>query len=315
MYTDAKSFHEQLDSYYAGHDNEATEKFLLDTLEELENAMMISSGCGCCADGDCEDEGATEEELKWMIGLSEAKITVLNELACFYRGISRWDECLGAFSRVKEEIELCGLTGDDSYALVTLNLAGAYRLLGRFEDALAAFEEAKAILDKNGKLDAYSYSSYYNNAGLVYQDMKDYTKAVEFFEKALQLMPRTPENLAEIATGLSNLAMSHYASGDPQSAEMKLDEAIEIFKKLDEGKKPHYAGALNTKAFFCFNAGNIEKSAELFEEAIELTKLIFGENNEYAISCRNCSFAYRKLGNTEKADMYAAIAERILGKP
>ena len=54
---------------------------------------------------------------------------------------------------------------------------------------------------------------------------------------------------------------------------------------------PHYAGGLNTKALFAFNAGNVELAAKTFEQAIEKTRLIFGENREFVIGCRNCAYA------------------------
>ena len=54
--------------------------------------------------------------------------------------------------------------------------------------------------------------------------------------------------------------------------------------------------------------------AETFEKAIEKTKLIFGENKEYAIGCRNASMAFEVLGNKEKADFYKNTANEILAK-
>ena len=316
MSFDAQAFYEELDRHFAAFDNAATEKFLLETLDNVENSVYLQAGCACCGDGDCNDEGEkelTEAEKEWIVSRSQGMIAVLNELACFYRGVSRFDESLDTFARLKKEMEDCGLTGTDNYALVTLNLAGAHRLMGKYDEALDAFDEAGRILAANGQNDPYSLSSLYNNKGLVYQDKKDFAQAAAHFEKALELMPRTEENKAEVATALNNLAMAAWNCGEREKAEKALDEAISIFKDLDGGMNPHYAGALNTKAIFTYNNGAYEEAAKLFELAVEKTKLVFGENREYAIGCRNCSVAWDKAGNAAKAKEYAdkaAAAEK-----
>lgn len=311
MSFDTKTFYDELDGYYSRYDNAATEKFLLDYLNGVENSLFISAGCSCCGDGDCgdgEEQPLSAEEKEWIVSRSQGLIAVLNELACFYRGVSRWNECIDAFTRLKKEMEDCGLTDSDNYALVILNMAGAYRLMGEYEKALAAFGESREILAANGKNDPYSTASLYNNEGLVYQDMKDYAKAAEHFEKALEYMRQVPDNDAEIATSLNNVAMAYYSAGEKDKAVKALDESLAIFSELDGGMNPHYAGGLNTKALFAFNAGDAELAAKTFELAIEKTRLIFGENKEFVIGCRNCAFAYSKLGNEEMSKKYSDMA-------
>lgn len=310
MSFDTKSFYDELDGYFARFDNEATEKFLLDALENIENSMIISAGCSCCGgDDSCDIEGnLSEQDKEWIITRSQGMIAILNELACFYRGLSRWPECIDAFTKLKAEMELCGINCSDNYALVTLNLAGAYRLMGDYDKALEAFAEARKLLEDNGSKDPYSAASLYNNEGLVYQDMQQFDKAAEHFEQALVYMRRVPNNDAEIATSLSNAAMAYYSCGNMEKAQTMLDEALTIFEGLDGGMNPHYAGALNTKALFAFRAGELELSAKTFELAIEKTRLVFGENREFVIGCRNCAFAYSKLGNEEMSKKYSDMA-------
>jgi len=318
MSFDAQAFYNELDGYFARYDNAATEQFLLDSLYNVENSVFISAGCACCSDDGCECDGEEEAlsdgEREWIIARSQGIIAILNEMACFYRGISRWPECIDAFTRLKKEMEDCGITTSDNYALVILNLAGAYRLMGNFDQALEAFDEAGRILAANGKNDPYSISSLYNNKGLVYQDMKNYPEAITHFEKALEYMRQVPDNDAEIATSLNNLAMACFSAGEREKASAVLDDALAIFKELDGGMNPHYAGSLNTKALFCYHAGDLETAAKTFELAIEKTRLVFGENREFVIGCRNCSFAYAKLGNEEMAKKYTELADAAEAK-
>jgi tetratricopeptide (TPR) repeat protein len=313
MLLDAERFYAELDGFFAGRDNKATEKYLLDTLDALENSILITTECTCRADADCgtgSRSGPSEEELRWAAERSRGLIMALNELACFYRGLGRLEESIRAFRRALLELELCGLEGSEGCALALVNMAGTLRLLGRYEEALEDFEKARAILDKNGGSDAYAYASLWNNEGLVYQDLRDFGKAAVCFEAALSLLPDTEQNRAERATNLANLALACFNLGRTGEAEARIDASLELFKALDGGTNPHYAGALNTKAFFLFSAGDVARAAEAFEEAARITRLVYGESREYAVACRNCAYALDRLGEAEKAERYRALAER-----
>lgn len=319
MAFDINKFYEDLDAHYARYDNAATEQFLKDSLAMSEEYMIIPSSCSSCDDhcdrtGEEKFDQLSDHEKEWIIRCSDTRIAVLNEMACFYRGISQWDKSIAAFEAVKEELENRGLQNNSAYAVVILNMAGAYRLMGKFDTALEAFKNAEAIMQASKNTSDYEFAGLYNNTGLVYQDTKELAKAAECFEKALTYLEKVPDNDAEIATNRANLAVTYYNSGDKAKAIECLDKALAIFDTLDGGLNPHHAGALNTKAVMLFNSGDTAGAAETFEKAIEKTKFIFGENKEYAIGCRNASMAFDALGNKEKADFYKNTANNILAK-
>ena len=172
------------------------------------------------------------------------------------------------------------------------------------------------ILEKLYKL-VYNGLNYAEKLMMKFQE----TETVELkrilnenFEKALTYLEKVPDNDAEIATNRANLAVTYYNSGNRERAIEYLNAAISMFENMDGGLNPHYAGALNTKAVMLFNAGDVAGAAETFEKAIEKTKLIFGENKEYAVGCRNASMAFETLGNKEKAELYKNTAAAILSK-
>ena len=310
---DVQAFYANLDKHYAAYDNAATEQFLMDSLAEAESYMIIPSQCSTCSDHSDHPpeemiEAMTDEEKQWILECSDARIAILNEMACFYRGVSRFDKCLTAFNTVKEEMEARGLENNSSYAVVILNMAGALRLMGKYEEALETFRQAETILLASSNADDYSFAGLYNNTGLVYQDMGKLDLAAENFEKALTYLEKVPDNDAEIATNHANLAITYYNAGKTEQALACLDKALAIFESLDGGMNPHYAGALNTKAAISFRTGRYEEAAALFVTAAEKTKLIFGENKDYALLCRNASTAYAQAGCAEKAKAYADIA-------
>lgn len=319
MAFDINKFYEDLDAHYARHDNAATEQFLKDSLAESEEFMIIPSSCSSCEDhsdrtGEEKYEQMTDREKEWIIKCSDTRIAVLNEMACFYRGTSQWDKSIAAFDAVKEEMENRGLQNNSSYAVVILNMAGAYRLMGKFDEAMAAFKSAEAILLSSKTTTDYELAGLYNNTGLVYQDMGDTANAALYFEKALTYLEKVPDNDAEIATNRANLAVAYYNSGKKEEALDCLNRAIAIFETLDNGLNPHYAGALNTKAVMLYSTGSYKDAAETFVIAIEKTKLIFGENKEYAVGCRNAAQAFLKLGDNEKADYYTKISQEVMAK-
>ena len=283
--------------------------------------MIIPSSCSSCQDhgdytGEEKFEKLTDREKEWIIRCSDSRIAILNEMACFYRGVSNWEKCIEAFDAVKQEMETRGLEHINAYAVVLLNMAGAYRLMGKFDEALAAFGQAEEIFAKTGDAGDYELAGLYNNTALVYQDMGKLDKAAENFEKALTYLEKVPDNDAEIATNLANVAMTYYASGKADKAVESITKAISIFETIDGGMNPHYAGALNSKAVMLFNSGDVAGAAEMFADAAAKTKLIFGENKDYAVGCRNAAFAYSKLGDNEKAQEYldkAKAAEAKIG--
>ena len=143
MAFDINKFYADLDAHYARYDNAATEQFLKDSLAMSEEYMIIPSSCGSCDDhcdrtGEEKYDQLSDHEKEWIINCSDTRIAVLNEMACFYRGLSQWDKCLTAFDAVKAELEIRGMQNNSAYAVVILNMAGALRLMGKFEEALAS---------------------------------------------------------------------------------------------------------------------------------------------------------------------------------
>lgn len=312
---DVQKFYTELDQYFAGYDNAATEQFLKDELEKANSIgviLAVTSNCPTCNIGKEDDLSDSEKEL--ILQRSQARIAVLNEMACFYRGISKWEPCIDTFRELMAEMEFSGLQETEQYALAVINMAGAYRLIGKFDKALELFEKAAGILKAIDCTNDYDWASLYNNTGLVYQDQENLPKAVEYFEKAIEYTRKVEDNEAELATALSNLSLAYYRTGDLEKAGKAISESLEIFRTLDNGLNPHYAGALNTKATFCYLAGDYAQSAEYFKKAVEQTKLIFGENKDYISCCRNCSAALSKLGDESGAAQYQAMADAAAKK-
>jgi len=95
---------DKLDKLYSEGNSDAVEKFLKLTIASME---------------------ANEEEDK------SEYVSILNELAGFYRGTSRYAESMELFSKALKIMEGNNAEDTPAYATVLLNLAGLYRLTGR----------------------------------------------------------------------------------------------------------------------------------------------------------------------------------------
>ena len=222
MAFDIRGFYDRLDQYYAGYDNAATEQFLKDSLAEAESFMIVPSHCCSCDDHmdhtpEEQVEAMSDEERQWILECSDARVAVLNEMACFYRGISEFDKCLTCFRAVEEELQARGMENNSTYAVVELNMAGALRLMGRLDEALDTFRKAEAVLLASPNTDDYELAGLYNNTGLVYQDMEKLEASMEksaFTASAAALAVSLPS----AKTGASNLFILRMSVKIPSSS-------------------------------------------------------------------------------------------------
>ena len=129
-------FFRELDQRFQDGDLERIEGFLRDTLNRLEAGGRKESG---------------------------EYASVLNEMACFFRGVSRYKESADTFAQALELMERLGLERTPQFATILVNCAGLYRLLKQRERSAEMFLRAKSLLEQAGKQPAYAYVSVLNN--------------------------------------------------------------------------------------------------------------------------------------------------------
>lgn len=300
MAFDLERFYRELDEHYAAHDNEAVEDFLKKSREKAYEdglVMPVNHGCPSCV---------PTLEPNWNY------VSVCNEMACFYRGLSRFQDSLDTFSLAQKELESLYRQNTPEYATVLLNKAGTCRYMGDLKQAMEYFRKAAGILERasessesetGGKApDRQILAGLYNNMGLLYLDMKEFQDAVSCFQKALPLVEADAGKITELGSTWNNLAAAYQALGEREQAGKAVDCAITILGGIDDGKNPHYPAALNTRGTFFFHAGEYEAALGDFREALEKTKMVYGENIEYAYGCDNCAAVCWKLGRGKEAE-------------
>lgn len=302
MSFDLQKFYRELDESYAALDRNATEAFLLASRETAYASCqpeLLRDGCPACAP---------------QVSPNGALIAVCNELACFYRGLSRWEESLEAFTQAQEELDQYYQNDTVQYATILLNKAGTYRYMGKPQQALTLFRQAEAILNRQENAPSGVLAGLYNNTGLALLDLKQPLQALEHFRKALPLLSDSA-SIVEQGSTWNNMAATYRALGQLNNAVEAMDRSISILEKLDCGRNPHYPAALNTRGICHYHQSDYEAALRDFTAALQITALVYGENIEYAYGCDNCAAVCSKLGRSEDArswqDKADAIRERL----
>ena len=139
MAFDLNQFYRKLDEHYAAHDNTATEQFLKASRSQAyqeDLAGPLPEGCPGCAP---------------PLKPNMPYVSVCNETACFYRGLSRFQESLDAFTLAQEELEALYLQNTVEYAYGCANCAAACEKLGRMEDAGEWREKCEEVRQRIGR--------------------------------------------------------------------------------------------------------------------------------------------------------------------
>jgi len=240
--------------------------------------------------------------------------SVLNELAGFYRGVSRYADSLQAFELSLTILSQSNLENTAQYATVLLNLAGLYRLAGRFDDSLKSFLKAKSLLESG--TDPYAYVSVLNNISLLYQDIGELDTGYEYASKALEFIRSNGSSEHETASSLNNLACFCIKMGRLDEARKLILEALSIYDAMPGNV--HHSAALSTMATIYYQCGDYEDALKTFERSLSLTERSFGRNIEYATTLNSIALTYKALGNKAKALENQCLAceliEDILGK-
>lgn len=284
-----EDFYDALDWRYTQGDRAEVERFLLECRDE--------------AEGDRAD--------------AETLIAICNELGGFYRGEGRYAQSLAAFAQAHNAAAEALGENCVQYATILNNMAGTHRLMSRYEEAIALFRQALAIYEKQGQTESCAYASLLNNLSLAYRETRQLAPAIDCLERACALIERYPHCAQELAVTYNNLTALHEAAGDKNRAMQYLNCALQQFEKCADEENVHYAAGLNSLAGFLYAAGEYERAIQLYRRSGRYSKRFFGENMEYAVTCRNMCWAYQQLGRWKDADAALetarAVYERLLG--
>lgn len=218
-------------------------------------------------------------------------LTLLGELAGFYRDCGSFSRSLECCRRSEELMEKMGIAGSEQYISALLNSANACRAAGLLDESFGYYGRIKSELDAGHGNDDL-YAAYYNNLSLLYQEQEKWENASECLGDALVL---TSEGDSRRAITQTNLAVCLAKTGKLSEAKKTLAPAIEHFRGMSPSDF-HYSAALAAYGDICFGEGEFKTAAEYYEAALSEIELHMGRNNFYGIVSENLSQTYEKLG-------------------
>ena len=246
-----------------------------------------------------------------------ASITILNEMAGYFRSISKYQEAIASIEKAITLLKEIGHEGSIPYGTTLLNAATAYRASGEKDKALELFMEVFSIFKDKLPQNDHRLAGLLNNIGSIYEENKEYGKALVMLEESCKIMQLHKNMLADTATVQTNMAMILLKLGKQDKALEILEDALNMFKQeaLVKGEKradPHYAAAMAGFGEAYFRMQRYAEAVLAYESALQHLESTFGQNKDYATTCRNCATACKAAGQTEKALAYEEKAAQIL---
>ena len=239
------------------------------------------------------------------------RVAVLNEIASFYRGVSRYEESADYFERALRLLPAEG-EGAKLYARVKLNLAGLYRYMGKLNLAEEAFLQVRSLMDHQGRPDPYAYVSVTNGLALTYQAQGRYDDALAEMQDALgSLQDIEGAGDHEVATTLVNMANAYIQKGEVAPARERAEKAVALFEAMPQ-KSSHLASAYSVLATALFQQGDLAAARASYEKAAELSVHFFGKNADYAVVKYNLARVCETMGDLESACEHAGEARALV---
>ena len=228
-----------------------------------------------------------------------AELTLDNELAGFYRSVSRASEAIAMADAALALVGEMGLAETMPHATTLINRATALRAAGQLPEAAADYQAALRIVETEQEK-GYLLASLCNNMSQVDQTLGRHEAAIALLERALTALSALAGVDAEIATTHSNLAISLIALGRYEAARTHLAQALALFEAGDGPRDAHYGAALAAAGELAYHEGAYERAVAFFTRALPEIRASFGENDGYQTTQRNLARAQRALEEAER---------------
>lgn len=236
-----------------------------------------------------EVEGYLKKGLKDAASSGDdgAVFGILNELMGYYRGSSRYEECIICMKEAIKMADSMGIVGSLSYGTLLLNGATGYRAAGSYQEAERLYKEAYEVLLRWIPKTDYRMAALHNNLSLLYGETGRLEKAKDELVRAMHIIKEIDGAGAEVAITHTNLGNICFQLKQIQEGTEHMKEAVRRFEAEPDQKDSHYASALAGLGEAYFHSGNLEESIKYYEKALKEIEGTYGENDYYRVTLGN----------------------------
>lgn len=214
-------------------------------------------------------------------------IALTNELLGIYREKGDSTKGIACCQSLFDLFSLHKLPEDEHFGTTLLNIATAYRAFGRYEESHQYYKQCASIYEKTVDSHDYRYASLYNNMSLLSSEMGNFSESIAYIEKSLDILAHHNGVEVQIATANTSLAQIYMQEKNLPLAQKHIGISLSLFSHHPDY---HYSATLATAGDIAFLSKDYEKSASLYQQAMDEIEKYLGKTENYRVLEENLNF-------------------------
>lgn len=218
-------------------------------------------------------------------GTDSILISILNELATFYRGQNEPEKSIEYLQMAADVTQ--NLIGRNSreYATLIMNLSAAHRINKNGRVAVELADTAAEILKELGEQHRYFYCAAINNKGMAYLSLYEPAKARECFKEAIEILIACglgdDPDTEEICVTMINIAFTYYEEKEFENAENFCQTILKRYEQINKDKWSHLYALYTLMGDIYKGLNRKEDAVNSYQTAMKLVEEDSGQNFEY----------------------------------
>ena len=226
------------------------------------------------------------ERIEYMCAQLYIYIEAINLLGDAYVALGNYDKALQYYNLAQENLRYYGYTDVKELA----KLGKLSDKLGKHKEAIDYYSDAVESIDDMIESDPYfyfdvgDYMDMYKSIGVSYYKLGRLDDAMSLLENGLSMYTENTIYYSQRADMLSSIALIYKEKADYDTALVKYNDALEIYRRVYDDSHPACAEILNGIGDVYFAKGDYAKAAENYSKAMEISRKHLAANFSFLTS-------------------------------
>lgn len=276
---------------------------------DSDSAIMYYQMAVSIADKSLESTPSDETKQR----LLSLKATSLRYVGIVYQNIGLYSVAVDYFF---QSLELAREIGDKrELSRAYNNLGIVQRRQGNLNEAIEFYTQALRISEETDDLRGMAYAN--NNIGVIVREKGEYNNALEYFNKSLNIRQKLGDKkgISHVSNNIGNI---YRILGEYHKALQFYNRSLKIEQELNDrnGMAMVYESLADLKIAVADSSarglsklereGNLREAIDYAQRALDISNRL-GSYRRQNTASQQLMYAYRELGNFEKAIQYADI--------